>query len=55
MAARTGKDSYCLITGYTNDRIRIADVSKGEVSSISWDEAKKTFEEQGNVFYSYFD
>ena len=55
VAARTGKDSYCLITGYTNDRIRIADVSKGEVSSISWDEAKKTFEEQGNVFYSYFD
>ena len=53
--ARTGEDTYCLITGYTADTVTIADFSAGEIRTVSVSTAMEQFEAAGSVFYSYYD
>jgi|GEM_PF-499160 len=55
VVAKTGTGSYCLITGYTNTSVTVADVEAGTVSALSWTAAEEEFKNAGNVFYSYFD
>ena len=54
VAARTGEDSYSIITGYQSDSITMADLTQGELLTYSWDEAEELFGKNGNVFYSYY-
>ena len=55
IAAKCGKDHFCLITAYTQDSITFADPKTGKLDVKSWDDAEKMLSGQGNVFYSYID
>ena len=54
VVARTGADTYSIITGYQSDSITMADFTEGEIVTYSWDEAEELFAKNGNVFYSYY-
>ncbi len=54
VVARTGADTYSIITGYQSDSITMTDLAEGEKLTYSWDEAEELFKKNGNVFYSYY-
>jgi hypothetical protein len=54
VVARTGADSYSIITGYQSDSITMADLAEGQTVTYTLDEAEELFKKNGNVFYSYY-
>lgn len=55
VAAKTGDDSWALITGYDSAYVYMTDLSTGESESMLRTSAEEMFDEEGNVFYSYLD
>ena len=55
VAAKTGDDSWSLITGYDSSYIYMTDLSTGETSTVSMSNAEEMFDKAGNVYYSYLD
>lgn len=54
VVAKLRANEFVLIVGYNSEYLQIADPSTGEVSDWNYRTYKTTFEEQGNVFLSYY-
>lgn len=54
LVAKTGSDSYCIITAYDSDNITYIDLSSSTTETKTITAASKIFTAAGNVFLTYY-